>query len=319
MGVINGVPNPAYFQDMMSIQTPFGLLTSPSSRIAAYVCSSGPWDGAPQEIRNATVTTLDAGLQKCRTGFSDIVYVLPGHTESVTATACILAQQVAGAQVIGIGSGSLRPTFTWTATTSIWNITVSNMRFTNLNLVVGGANGVVNSILLTGTDNQIDNCDILCATSATLYSLIPVQIAAAAHRSTIYHNTFRTTGATGAITECINVAGASDLTRIVANEFLVANAASLVINVAAAIATNLVISYNQIAVTAATAAAVGVIVIGAAASTGYLCSNYIYNVIAGNAFAGGITLGAGTLVGLWDNRNADEVVKSAVLTPVVGT
>ena len=318
MGVINGVTQPPFFNDYLAIGTPFGLLTSPCSRVAAYVLSGGIWDGAPSEIRNALVTTLDAGLAKCRAGYQDIVYALPGHAENVTATTCILANQVAGAQVIGLGNGSYRPTFTFTATASQWNVTVSNMRFSNL-AFVAAANGITKAILFTGTDNTMDNCDFLCATSAALYALIPVEVAAAAHRTTIARNVFRTTGATGAITEVINVAGASDLTKIIQNEFLVANATSLVINVAAAVATNLVIANNQIAVTAATAAAVGVIILGAAAMTGYVCSNYIYNVVAGNAFSGGITLGAGVLVGLWDNRNADEVVKSAVLTPAVGT
>ena len=318
MGVINGVPNPPYFQDFMSIQTPFGLLTSPASRVAAYVCSSGAWDGAPVEIRNATVTTLDLGLQKCRTGFADIVYVLPGHLENVTATTCILAQQVAGAQVIGIGHGALRPRFTWTATTGIWNVTVSSMRFTNLILDVGGANGVVNSILFTGTDNTIDNCEIIGSSSATLYSLIPIQVAATAHRCTITRNLFRSVGVIGAVTEWIQVAGTSDLTKITHNEFLTQGATSLTINVAGA-ATRLVIANNEIAVTAATAPSVGVIVLANAISTGYVSRNTIYNIVAGNAFAGGITLGGASLCGFWDNRNCDEILLSAVLTPVVGT
>lgn len=80
------------------------------------------------------VATLDYAVGLCTAGRGDIIFLAPGHAETLTAAAqCVL--DVAGITVQGIGAGSLKPTFTLgTATTTdvdidADNITVRNVRF----------------------------------------------------------------------------------------------------------------------------------------------------------------------------------------------
>lgn len=82
------------------------------------------------------VATLDYAVGLCTAGRGDIIFLAPGHAETGTAAA-FADLDVAGITVQGIGSGSLKPTFTFgTATTCDWdidaaNVTVRNVRFVN--------------------------------------------------------------------------------------------------------------------------------------------------------------------------------------------
>jgi hypothetical protein len=106
--------------------------------VAAYVRSTGTQDGDDAFIDNNLVTTLDQALKRCRSGQGDIVYVLPGHVESIDA-ADKMSSLVAGTQIIGLGSGNLRPTFTWTTATSSFLFDVANVTLANCRLIMASA------------------------------------------------------------------------------------------------------------------------------------------------------------------------------------
>ncbi len=80
--------------------------------------------------------TLDYAVGKCKANRGDIIMVMPGHAETysqATATADDLTFDVAGIAVIGMGSGSLRPTFTQdTETTQTIAVTAANVTLYNL-------------------------------------------------------------------------------------------------------------------------------------------------------------------------------------------
>ncbi len=86
-------------------------------------------DGVPR-----FADTIAGALSKCTANSGDTIFVLPGHTETVSGAAGI-ALDKAGVNIIGLGSGSTRPTITLdtAATASITvtaaNITISNMIF----------------------------------------------------------------------------------------------------------------------------------------------------------------------------------------------
>jgi len=79
-------------------------------------------------------STIEAAFNKSGLSAGDVIVVLPGHTETISAAAGIVAD-VAGVTVIGMGNGSNRPTITLdTATTAdididAANITIKNLRF----------------------------------------------------------------------------------------------------------------------------------------------------------------------------------------------
>lgn len=77
-------------------------------------------------------TTIDAAIGACTANAGDVIVVLPGHTEAVTSTS--IACDVAGVSIVGVGSGSLKPTLTFAATDSRINVTAANCTFQNLRL-----------------------------------------------------------------------------------------------------------------------------------------------------------------------------------------
>ena len=62
----------------------------------------------------------------------DVVYLMPGHAETVSAAAGII-MDIAGVTVIGLGSGTLQPKITFdTATTADLDIDAANTTFENI-------------------------------------------------------------------------------------------------------------------------------------------------------------------------------------------
>ncbi len=64
--------------------------------------------------RDTPFATLDYAVGQCTASNGDVIYVLPGHAESLTLADAVDID-VAGVSVIGLGQGTDRPTFTYTA------------------------------------------------------------------------------------------------------------------------------------------------------------------------------------------------------------
>lgn len=80
---------------------------------------------------NKPFSTLDAAVGACTASRGDIIFVKPGHAETISS-ATALALDVAGVAIIGLGVGSLRPTFTLnTATTTTIGVSAANITIKN--------------------------------------------------------------------------------------------------------------------------------------------------------------------------------------------
>lgn len=86
-----------------------------------------------QEPSRAINTIVNA-LTHCTANKGDVIIAMPGHTEIISGAGGITA--VAGVTIIGLGSGTLRPTLTWSATTSTFAISAANFRLINFNTQV---------------------------------------------------------------------------------------------------------------------------------------------------------------------------------------
>jgi hypothetical protein len=83
---------------------------------------------------NLPFATLDYAVGKCTANNGDIIYLMPGHVENVTsATTQVI--DVAGLRIIGMGVGATRPTFTYTATSSSFEIDAANTYIENVRFV----------------------------------------------------------------------------------------------------------------------------------------------------------------------------------------
>lgn len=110
----------------------------------------------------APFSTLLYAQTRCTASRGDIIFVKPGHAETIS-TAAILTLNKAGVAVIGLGSGSLRPTFTFTTATSAnIPVTAANISIQNC-LFVANFAAVASYFTATSTntptDFSVENCE----------------------------------------------------------------------------------------------------------------------------------------------------------------
>lgn len=74
-------------------------------------------------------STIASAIALCTANAGDVIYVLPGHTETLTAAIDV---NIAGVSIIGLGSGMLRPTITGNGTIDAITVTAANVTIENL-------------------------------------------------------------------------------------------------------------------------------------------------------------------------------------------
>jgi hypothetical protein len=105
---------------------------NPGTGSIFYVDSGVTNEGDGSNWANAK-DTLDEALNLCTDSRGDIIYVAQGHAETYTAADGFDAD-VIGVTIIGLGSGSLAPTFTFNhanaeVAVGADNVTIQNLRF----------------------------------------------------------------------------------------------------------------------------------------------------------------------------------------------
>jgi len=101
-------------------------------------------------------STIQYAKSLCVANRGDTIFVLPGHAETISSAA-ILTLDKAGVAIVGLGSGSLRPTLTFTAAAANIPITAANVSVTNILHIANFAN-VVSAYTATGTATPTDFC-----------------------------------------------------------------------------------------------------------------------------------------------------------------
>lgn len=96
-------------------------------------------------------STIDYAVGRCRASRGDIIAVMPGHVETITAAAG-LALDVAGVAVCGLGSGSLRARLNFTtAVGASCSVTAANVTMYNI-LLTGGIDALTGPLLIDAAD-----------------------------------------------------------------------------------------------------------------------------------------------------------------------
>jgi len=112
----------------------FGLPVIPwTSGNRYYVGSTHPLagDGNDGLTIDTPLATINEAFDRVTASQGDQIILLPGHAENI-ATAGAIAFDVAGVAVIGMGWGSLRPKFRFTAAAATNTITANNLFFHNI-------------------------------------------------------------------------------------------------------------------------------------------------------------------------------------------
>ncbi len=102
-----------------------------------YVSSTatGSSDSNTGRSKNSALSTIDAAIGKCTANQGDVILVLPGHAETVTAA---ITADVAGVSIIGLGEGNVRPSVTGNGTIDAITVTAANVTIANLRFPAPG-------------------------------------------------------------------------------------------------------------------------------------------------------------------------------------
>lgn len=103
-------------------------------------------------------STIDYAIGRCTASRGDIIAVMPGHAESITAASGITSD-VAGVALVGLGAGTLRPKISFTtADTATHVISAANCSFYNIQWEANFAD-VAQMLDVSGVDGlSFENC-----------------------------------------------------------------------------------------------------------------------------------------------------------------
>ena len=105
-------------------------------------------------------STIDAAINECTASAGDRIYVMPGHTETIS-DATSINLDVAGITIIGLGEGNNRPTITFdTATTATIPVSAANIKVKNIIFTANYADIVSVFTLTTANNFKLDKCYI---------------------------------------------------------------------------------------------------------------------------------------------------------------
>src|SRR6476620_334714 len=307
--------------DSVGQRTPHGTWLPPGSRVAAYV---GPQSESTDAYSSSSllVSTLAAGLARCRAGKGDVVAVLPGHTETVSTTT-MLDNLVSGTQIIGCApaGSSLMPTFTWagTTTTAIWSLNDANVTLNGLRLHFNGADSMDTPIKVSATGNTITNCYILVGSDTALDSDVGITVLAGGDHFLFRNNYVYSTG-TAVMTNALLISGDTvDSPKVLNNTFICPATSTngiVEVGLSTAVITNLEIA-NNVFVNKSTGSAC--IRLLDTAMTGVVYNNYCGLTANTAPLTTGISLAGttNTLVQFFQNFTNDGEAKgtSGILSP----
>jgi hypothetical protein len=222
-------------------------------------------------------SSITGALAQCLAGRGDTIFVKPGHAESITAAAGI-ALNVTGVQIVGLGYGNQRPTFTFTtATTAQIAVTAAGMSFQNCVFDLTGFDAVAAGISVAAADFTFAGNDVILA-NATNQAVLGIITTAAADRFLCDSNRFRGTSDAGT-TAAMTVVG-GDSIQITNNVMYGAYTAGIggINNITTAM-TNSVVDGNRINNLTASSTKAMVFVSG---STGMISNNRM-QILSGSA------------------------------------
>lgn len=111
-------------------------------------------------------TTISAALDSCVADRGDVILVMPGYSETITAAGG-LDLDVAGVSIIGLGTGDKRPTINFsTATTADIDVDAANISLENFIIDLTGVDALAAPIDVNDNDFALRKCKVLTASAS---------------------------------------------------------------------------------------------------------------------------------------------------------
>lgn len=103
-------------------------------------------------------STIDFAIGRCKADRGDVIYVMPGHVEDITAAESI-DLDVAGVSIIGLGRGDKQCRFDFTNTAGIVKVDEDNISIVNMNFHANVPNVVIGlSVTTLATNLLVAGC-----------------------------------------------------------------------------------------------------------------------------------------------------------------
>lgn len=264
-------------------------------------------------------TTVKLAMASCLASRGDVIFVLPGHTETIS-NATDLAINKAGVSIVGLGRGSLRPTFTLdTATSANIPVTVGNVAIRNCIFIANFLDIVSCFTITAAPEFSIQNCEFRdTSVSLNFIQIVTTTVTVNADGLDFSKNRLIITGTTAATTP-IKVVGT--INRVTINDNYinkaVLNNTSCILTHAALVVTNLEMARN-ILISRNTDSATGgfLIVTSSTTNTGHVYDN---KVIGLDVLGALMISGTGHKYGQTNNLYSGDVDTSAFVLPAIGS
>lgn len=273
-------------------------------------------NGYPDGV-SAVYNTLALASAACVANRGDVIMVMAGHTETISSSTA-LTLSTAGVTIIGLGLGSLRPTFTLdTAATARINVTAANVAFRNCIFIANFADIATCFLLTTAPGFSVKGCEFRDTTSVLNFiAIVTTTVAVNADGLEFSGNRLKILGITAATTP-IKVVGTMD--RIIINDNFITKAVlnntSCLLAHAALVVTNLEMARNRV-FSANTDSATGAFLITTSSTTN---SGMVYdNYVQGLDVAAALLVTAGSLYGMFNNLYDGDADASGFVLPAIG-
>ena len=129
---------------------------------------------------DAPMATIGGALAQCVANRGDVILVKPGHAETISAAGTVANMAAgtainlnkAGVAIIGLGTGTKRPTLTWSAAASTIEVSASNVTLSNFLCISTMATGFTTTAFailtaVVANDFTLDNCEFRDSSSTT--------------------------------------------------------------------------------------------------------------------------------------------------------
>lgn len=168
---------------------------------------------------DAPFATIDYAIGNCLASRGDIIFVKPGHAETISTAAIIIAD-VAGIAIVGLGGGSMRPTLTFTAAAANIPITAANMSFKNILFkanFLDVASVFTATTTNTPTDFLVEDCEFRDGSSVNFISIVTGNATANSMDGLAFNKNRISSLGTTAATTAIKINSATDRVQILDN------------------------------------------------------------------------------------------------------
>jgi len=167
-----------------------------------FVDSGTGTDGAGYgQDPDSPCATLDYAIGLATASQGDVIYIMPGHNESLTAATSCVVDKI-GLSIIGLGRGMNRPIFDYDNTAGTIEMDAASCRLSNVILRASQASTVV-AINVDADDCEIDNVYFTYeSTGDEFITCIDID---AFDRCHVHDCLFTTEEAAGAATEAIRI------------------------------------------------------------------------------------------------------------------